>query len=433
MAKSTFGAPMRELFLFDPQYKNLNHGSYGTYPRAVQAALRGFQDEAEARTDTFIRYTTPPALDASRTAVAKILNVPRRECVFVKNATTGVNTVLRNLRFSPGDVLLYFDTVYGAVEMGITSLRETTENLLVRKVEYTFPVSHGQLVQQFREVIDAVRRDGLNPRIALFDVIVSVPGVRFPFEALTGVCREEGILSLIDGAHGIGHIPIDLGVLQPDFFTSNCHKWLFTPRGCAVLYVAQRNQHLIRTTLPTSWGFIPETSETGASVPDGENTPFEKLFEFVATTDDTAYMCVPAAVKFREELCGGEDQITSYMESLAREGGDLVAAILGTEVLQETDLQPGEKSQLRRCAMANIRVPVDIEDIPDVPAACAWLQKTLNDEYNTFVPFYPHGGALWFRVCAQVYLEKSDFQWLGEVLKELVAKFKGKKVDLPLR
>jgi selenocysteine lyase/cysteine desulfurase len=155
--------------------------------------------------------------------MASLLNVPTNEVVFVKNASTGVNTVLRNLVFEQGDVLVYFDTVYGAVEKTLVSLVETTP-LKLRKVEYQLPISHEELVRKFLEVVAKAKEEGLKVRVAVFDTIVSMPGVRFPFERLIEKCRAEGVLSVVDGAHGIGQIPLDLGVLQPDFFTSNCHK-----------------------------------------------------------------------------------------------------------------------------------------------------------------------------------------------------------------
>ncbi|KAF4277644.1 hypothetical protein CNMCM8057_002472 [Aspergillus fumigatus] len=125
--------------------------SFGTYPVAVQTALRHFQSQVEARPDPFIRHIQPQLIDEARRAVASLLNVPTNECVFVKNASTGVNTVLRNLVFKQGDVLVYFDTVYGAVEKTLVSLTETTP-LQLRKVQYQFPISHDELVRKFLEV-----------------------------------------------------------------------------------------------------------------------------------------------------------------------------------------------------------------------------------------------------------------------------------------
>ena len=202
-------------------------GSFGTYPAQVKHALRKYQDELEARPDSFIRYTQGELLDESRLATAKILNVPVQEVVFVKNATTGVNTILRNLSYEEGDVIIYFATIYGAIEKMITSLTETTP-LQARKVDYTCPISHQALVQKFRDVVEQARSEGLNVKVAVYDTVTSLPGMRFPFEELTRVCKDEGIFSVIDGAHGIGHIPLDLKELQPDFFTSNLHKYSST-------------------------------------------------------------------------------------------------------------------------------------------------------------------------------------------------------------
>lgn len=155
--------------------------------------------------------------------------MPTSTCVFVKNATTGIATVLHNLPLGEGDVVVYFATGYGAVEKGLVALAETRPGLQLRRVEYAFPVSHGELVGAFEEVVARVRQsEGLRVWAAVFDTVVSNPGVRFPFERLLGVCRREGILSIVDGAHGVGMIPLDLGALKPDFFTSNCHKYVLS-------------------------------------------------------------------------------------------------------------------------------------------------------------------------------------------------------------
>lgn len=387
-----------------------------------------------------------------------MINAPKDECVFVKNATTGVFTVLYNLNFKEDEVLVYFEPIYGAVEMGIVSLQEHSA-FQARKVPLEFPITENELVRRFRETVRRARDEGLKVRAAVFDAVVSNPGVRFPFERFVDICREEGILSVVDGAHGVGMIALDMKELQPDFFVSNCHKyvqrlflnflylaganslsrWLYTPRSAALLYVPKRNQHLMRSTLPTSWGFIPAptSAKTAASVLQDKNapvtkTPFEELFQFVATTDDSAYICLPAALKFRREVCGGEEAIMSYCHKLANEAADLIAATLGTDVMQEPDLKPGQKSNMRNCCMTTIRLPIRVADdgspgqgswvtlsSQDAPLAASFIEQTLMAKYDTFVPVFRHGSSLWTRISAQVFVDISDFEWLAGVLREL--------------
>ncbi|KAJ5089797.1 hypothetical protein N7532_008481 [Penicillium argentinense] len=431
-----FGKPMLKHWLFDPSYKSLNHGSFGAHPAAVRDAQRAFLDLADLRPDPYIRKQHSVLLDKARGDVAKIINAPRNECAFVKNATTGVATVLWNLNFQVGEALIYFEPVYGAVEKGVVSMQEHSP-FEARKVSFQYPIAEDELERRFRETVRRARDDGLNVRAAVFDTIVSNPGVRFPFERFVAVCREEGLLSVIDGAHGVGQIPLDMDVLQPDFFVSNCHKWLYTPRSAAILYVPKRNQHFMRSTLPTSWGFIPAagSAETIASVLQDPSevktkTPFEELFEFVATSDDSAYLCVEAALKFRREVCGGEEAIMSYCQKVSNEGADAVAGILGTDVLQEPDLKPGEQSRMRQCALTTVRLPIAVADkavegalvtLPsdEAPLAVAFIQRTLIEKHDTFVPAFRHGSWLWTRLSGQIFLEKSDFEWLGGLLREL--------------
>lgn len=198
-------------------------GSFGAHPAPVRDAQRAFLDLADRRPDPYIRVQHTKLLDEARGGVAKILNAAKDECVLVKNATTGVATVLYNLNFQAGEAVVYFEPVYGAVEKGLVSLQEHSA-LQTRKVPFEYPITESELEQRFRDVVQKTRAEGLTVRAAVFDAIVSNPGVRFPFERFTAICREEGILSVIDGAHGIGHIHLDMNQLQPDFFVSNCHK-----------------------------------------------------------------------------------------------------------------------------------------------------------------------------------------------------------------
>ncbi|KAI5252033.1 PLP-dependent transferase [Aureobasidium subglaciale] len=418
--------PLKRQFLFDPAYRNLNHGSFGTFPRVVRDALRHSQDECEAKPDAYIRYAYPKALDVSREAVARLINAPVDTCVFVPNATTGVNTVLRNLMFAEGDVILYFSTIYGACEKTVSYIVETTSAEAVKIDDYTYPVSDDDLCDAFEKAVARVKASGRRTKVAIFDTIVSLPGVRVPFERLISACRSHDILSLVDGAHGIGHIPLDLTKLNPDFFVSNCHKWLYTPRGCALLYVPERNQGLIRSTLPTSHGFDPLPTVGAAPInnplPPSAKSAFIVNFEFVGTIDNSPYTSLPAAVEFRETITwqdkNGEDAIISFTQNQARKAGKLVADILQTVVMENAE------GTLGRCNFSNVKLPLDPTALAGGETGKAvkiaqWIATTLVEQYNTFIAIIYYGDAWWVRLSAQVYLTMEDWEWAGTILNEI--------------
>ncbi|KAJ6109607.1 L-cysteine desulfhydrase-like protein lolT1 [Penicillium sp. IBT 16267x] len=430
-----FGKPMREHWTFSPDYHPINNGSLGAIPRVVQEKRIELLDRCEQRPDPYYRFTNTEFVYKSKAEAAKIINAPADECVFVKNTTTGICIVLYNLHFKENDSLIHFDGLYGALENCVTSLEEHTP-LKARKVSIEFPIDEDELERRFRETIRQTRADGLNIRAALYGTIISRPTFRFPFERLTAICREEGILSIIDGAHGIGMIPLDMQQLQPDFFITNCNKWLYAPRPCSLMYCPKRNQPYIRTLLPTSWGFIPASTPAEAFSARqsslSPNTLFEELFSYGSgTSDDSQNSCIPTALKFRREVCGGEEAIMTYSRELVNKAADMLADALGTEVLQEKNLKPGEKSKMRDCCMVTLRLPIGYvkgDDETNLPGAWGtilakdWnrvsmhLQKRLMADYKTFVPIFPYGTWLWVRVCGQVYLDMSDFEWFKDVL-----------------
>ncbi|KAL8947495.1 MAG: hypothetical protein Q9222_006232 [Ikaeria aurantiellina] len=419
--QTPFGHAMRSHFQFDPSFTPLNHGSFGTYPKSVKDCLRHFQDLSEKQPDAFFRYDLAGYIEDARGAIAQFLKVDVDECVFVPNATTGVNTVLRSLVFQEKDVIVYFSTVYGACEKTVEYIKETTP-VDTAKVAITYPIDDNKLVAAFRDKLRQLKKEGKRARVALFDTVSSLPGIKVPWDQLVEICKDEGVLSLVDGAHGVGHIDLRLEKVQPDFFVSNLHKWLYVPRGCAIFYVPKRNQHLIRSSLPTSHGYEPFPMEGQQKLFNpipGRGSRFVNMFAFVGTADVGPYLCVPEAIEFRQEVCGGEAKIMEYCKDISNEGGKRVAKILGTEVMENAE------RTLTECCLTNVKLPLHLGEgsgkmkEADAFAAVGWMAETLIRKHNVFAPPYFHGGSFWVRLSGQTYVEIEDFDVVAKVLKNL--------------
>jgi hercynylcysteine S-oxide lyase len=191
-----------------------------------------------------------------------------------------------------------------------------------------------------------------------------------------------------------------------------------------VFYVPFRNQHLIRTSLPTSHGYQYLDPEP-EPLPGGKS-PFVHLFEFVATIDYTPYACIIAALKFRIGICGGEKAIREYCYEIARVGGQRAAGILGTKVMTT------KTGTMNQCCFANVALPLRFKrageeeqtetgvfDISDAGKIGSWINDRGIREFDTYLQIALHAGTMWVRLSGQIYLDVRDFEWVGGRLKEL--------------
>ncbi|KAL1637485.1 hypothetical protein SLS56_000623 [Neofusicoccum ribis] len=400
---------------------------------------------AEAAPDRFKRYEFPRLLDESRSAMAGFLRVPKEELVFVTDTTTAVDIVLRSLHFQPGDLILYFDTIYGSCEKVIAHVVETTP-VQALKLSISYPITDYEVVQLFQSALHTHRG---HVRLALFETISSLPATRLPFERLTEIARQDGVLTLVDGTHGVGHLPLDLITLKPDFFVSSCHKWLFTPRGCTIFYVPRRIQALLRSALPTFRHLTPEPSPEMVFGPtiEGISLPtrlakgdFEVQFESAGAVGSIPCLCIPEALLFRKDVCGGEARITAHCMGLARRMAVRVASILFTSSMEGDFVQD--------CAMFNVMLPLMIKEgsgsedetqrnqgtatVPPEQASAVteYITRRMLEQYGLFVAVFAYRNNWWARFSTQIYLDEGDFEYGARVLKALCEEIReGKHVQ----
>src|SRR5215475_10608773 len=160
-------SPFRKYWGFAPKTVFLNHGSFGACPKTVLAAQTEFRRQMEAEPIEFLwrRYEEP--LDKSRNALAKFVGPRAKDLVFVPNATTAVNAVVRSLEFRPGDELLTTAHDYNACRnVLVEAARRAGGKMVVADVP--FPVGKSA------EILDAIMRAVTRrTRLAMIDHVSS--------------------------------------------------------------------------------------------------------------------------------------------------------------------------------------------------------------------------------------------------------------------
>ncbi|OCH92527.1 PLP-dependent transferase [Obba rivulosa] len=447
-----FGHALKGFWAFDPEYVNLNHGSYGSLPLPVMFACSELGMLAERNPDKFHRITYMPLLEESRRLVAELVGAATDEIVLVPNTTHGLNTVLRNFEWREGDVVIGASTTYGAISHTLQYLADRSEQPRpeLHSIEYTFPMTHAEIMDRFRSRLREVKKqypntafgyaysegdanaafkEGKNKFVAVIDSITANPGALMPWQEMVKICREEGVYSVIDAAHSIGQeMNINLGSADPDFWVSNCHKWLYAKRGCAALYVSKRNQYLIKSSIPTSNEYV--SPRDPRPLPPGvEGTNFVVQHEWTGTMDFIPSLSIKAALDFRKWL-GGESVINEYCHKLAIDGGKKLAEVMGTKVMDETGALT--------LNMVNVLLPLPVQSREGEVYSKDTL-RAINDQlmeklllkWNTYAAHYFHAGGWWCRCSAQVWNEISDFEYLGKAFTAVCEEIKGTILTSP--
>ena len=136
--------------------------------------------------------------------------------------------------------------------------------------------------------------EGLNSRTKAVFIshITSSTALIFPVKEICEIAKSKGLITMVDGAHAPGHIPLSLQDLKVDFYTGACHKWMMAPKGCSFLCANKESQKMLREPLVVSWGYK-------AIKPS--HSPFLDFNQMIGTRDFSAFLTVPATIKFMEE------------------------------------------------------------------------------------------------------------------------------------
>ena len=300
----------RALWCLDPSIAYLNHGSYGACPRAVLERQRSLQLEMEREPVDFLSRELPGRLQSARSALARFVGAETADLVFVPNATTAVNAVLRSLEFAPGDEVLATSHTYAACRNALDDVASRTGARVVT-APLPFPVrSDDELIAAVMACVSP------RTRLALLDHVTSPTALVLPIARLVRELRALDIETLVDGAHAPGMVPLALGELGAAYYTGNAHKWLCAPKGAAFLHVRSDRQRELHPTV----------------ISHGYGAGLQAEFDWIGTFDPSAWLCVPAAIDYLGTLLpGGWPKLMAINRGLALEARADLCESLGID------------------------------------------------------------------------------------------------------
>ena len=389
-----FGRRWLQEWPLDSAGAYLNHGTVGVTPLRVMAARQAILEEIERHPSRFIlreltavavgrRPRGVPRLREAAAIVAAFLGARGEDLVFVDNATTGANAVLRSFAFQAGDEVLVTDLGYGGIaRAAIHATRE--KGASVRTVTMPSPFTAEGLTQAWMAAV------GPRTRLAIVDHISADTAIVFPLAEIASALKRQGIAVLADGAHAPASIALDIPSLGVDWYVGNLHKWAWTPRSSGVLWAAPQRQAGLHPAV-ISWGL---------------DEGFTTEFDLVGTRDPSAHLAAPAALALFEEW--GLDDIRRHNHDLVWMGAHRLAERWDTEWSMPEPLVG---------SMAMVTLPSRAGTSRD--EALTMRDSLLFDE-GIEVHMHAYGGRVRVRISAQIYNDESDIDRLAEaVLRRL--------------
>lgn len=274
----------------------LNAGTLYPTPLSIRVAAEGLRGQLAAHPTDFLVRRLPGLIDRSRRSLAAYLHADPTHLLLLPNITFAMNLVVSSLSLTRGTQVVVTDHAYGAMDFIFQRWA------MVR--DWSVSVAELPLTPRDEEEVFEAIVSQLTPatRIAFFYHVTSPTGLTLPVSRLCAYCRQRDIITIVDGAHAPGSLPLNLDEIGADFYGGNLHKWLMGPATAAFLYVGPHRRVDLRPLI-TSWGFDYERSRWFEDTGHG-GSRWQWDLEFHGTADRVPQCVVPEILAFRNELGG---------------------------------------------------------------------------------------------------------------------------------
>ena len=379
---------MKDLFLLNPYITYLNFGSFGACPKPIFETYQQWQLQLEREPVHFIVHQAIEELERARTGLAKFIGANPMDLVLVTNPSYAVNTIAKSIPLQAGDEVLTSSLEYGACD-------RTWEFYCAQKgaryVRQPIPLP----IQSKEHFLKTIWKSCTPKTKAVFiSHITSATGLILPVYEICAEAKSRGLITLVDGAHAPGHLPLNLNTLQADVYTGACHKWMMAPKGASFLYVTKALQAWVKP-LVISWGY-------------GSPTPSSSLFidwhQTSGTRDYAAFLSIPACIEFRE--AHNWNAVGADCRKLVLTHAPRFCALMG-----QNPLSPLTEAFIGQMFSIPVKTSNPLE-----------LKRLLYHHYRIEIPVTEYEGRYCLRYSVQGFNSQKDLNLLFEAMEDLLRK-----------
>jgi cysteine desulfurase/selenocysteine lyase len=235
-----------EEFPVTKDWRFFNHAATSPLSRRAAAAMEK-QIREHVTLGSVGNDIWTPEREQTRALVARFINADASEIAFIRNTAEGISFVANGLRWKAGDNVVATNAEYPANMYPWLNLAE-----------------QGVIVKMAQEKDGCIFLEDIDKAIDTRTRVVAISFVEFSsgfmndIVTLGRLCRERGVLYVVDVIQGLGGFPVDVQQAQIDVLACGGQKWLLGPRGCGFFYCSRRVLDHIRVTVVGASSVIDE-------------------------------------------------------------------------------------------------------------------------------------------------------------------------------
>jgi len=213
---------------------NLEHGYFSPMALPVQAAFEDAIRYTNAHLSPFLRGERAwRAVETLVTRLAKLINAEPHEILLTRSASESMQVLIGQYRaLQPGDAVLWSNLDYPAMRYAMAWL-EGRRGVRPVELDLRLPLGRDELLERYA----AALRDTPGLKLMLLSQVYPANGQIVPVREIVAMAREHGVDVLVDSAHALGQIEMDMQALGVDFAGFNLHKWIGAPPGLGFAYI----------------------------------------------------------------------------------------------------------------------------------------------------------------------------------------------------
>ena len=304
-----FWFQVRHAFTIDRNSINLNSGSVSPAPRSVQKTMHAYWDIINMSPSYYVDEILGPRIEVVRRRLAATFGCDPEELAITRNTSEAMEIVQLGIRLERGDEILTTTQDYPRM-LTTWRQRERRDGVVLKTVPFSTPPSNP-------ENLVGLIAEHITPRtkVILICHTTYTTGQIFPVRQICRLAREQGIETIVDGAHGFAHFPFTRDELDCDYYGTSLHKWLLAPVGTGFLYVRKEK-------IPSIWPLMAAPEQMDDNI---------RKFEQIGTHPIAIRGAITEAVTFHESI--GIERKAARLRYLRRRWSEGVQGLPGITVL----------------------------------------------------------------------------------------------------